>query len=161
MVATANEGSDSIRELLAGHPLFEDFPPRYLDILVGCASNVYFGAGDRIFREGEEADRFYLLCDGEVSLKAFSLEHGPLPIQTLRDGDVFGWSWLVPPYRWRFDAEAQRTTHAIALDGRKLREQCETDPAFGYELLKRLATLMEQRLQATRAQLFERAPGHH
>ncbi len=156
MQATQEPGTCSLRELLARHPLFEDFPSEYLDTLADCAKDAQFRAGDTIFREGEEANYFYLICDGLVVLEAFSLEQGHLPIQSLDDGDVFGWSWLVPPYRWRFDAIAERHTHTIEIDGAKLRARCENDPAFGYELLKRLVVLMEQRLQATRVRLFEK-----
>lgn len=161
MRSSVSEDNTSIRELLASHPLFVEFPPNYLDILADCATNVHFHAGDTIFREGDEADRFYLLSEGEVALEAFSLELGHLPIQTLQGGDVFGWSWLVPPYRWRFDAEARTEAKALALDGKRLRTRCEEDPVFGYELLKRVVVLMEQRLQATRAQLVEKSSSRH
>lgn len=107
------------------------------------------------FREGEEADRFYLIREGSVVLEVFNLELGSLPLQTLEAGQVVGWSWLVPPYRWRFDARCVTDVRAFALDGLCLRAKCEADPHLGYELLKRFAMLIDQRLQATRRQLVE------
>jgi CRP-like cAMP-binding protein len=73
----------------------------------------------------------------------------------LAAGEVLGWSWLIPPYHWKFDARAIEQTRALALDGKCLRTKCEEDHDLGYELLKRFAQIMEERLQATRLQLLD------
>ncbi len=145
----------TLREHLAQHALFRDLSPEHFDTLAECASEVRFDVGEMIFSEGQAATRFFLIVEGEVSLEVFHLEGGPLVIQTLGPGDVLGWSWLVPPYRWRFDARSLAHTRAIALDGARLRTECQQSPALGYELLKRFVLLLEQRLQATRQQLME------
>lgn len=141
---------------LSKHPLFADLPPVYGQALAEGAQQLSFDAGQVIFREGEEASRFFLVLDGSVVLEAFSLQYGSLPVQTLEGGDVFGWSVLVPPHRWRLDARAAEPTTVLALDGARLREACEKDPSLGYALLQRFAMLLEQRLQAVRQQLIER-----
>ena len=79
---------------------------------------------------------------------------GSIIIQTLDEGDVLGWSWLFPPYRWMSSAKAIELTRAIALDGKCLRGKSEEDHDFGYELLKRFARVIQERLQATRLQLI-------
>lgn len=145
----------TLETLLSEHPLFRDLDPDLLKEVAGCASNAHFQAGRTIFREGEEADRFYVIREGRVVLEAFHLERGNIPLQTLEAGQVLGWSWLVPPYRWRFDARAETDVRAFALDGKCLRGKCAEQPRLGYELLKRFAMLMDQRLQATRRQLVE------
>jgi CRP-like cAMP-binding protein len=114
-----------------------------------------FDAGQFVFREGEEANQFYIIRKGKVALEIFSPEKGPIIIDTLGDGEVLGWSWLIPPYHWRFDARAVELTRAIALDGKCLRNKCEEDHDLAYELLKRFAHLMEERLEATRLQLMD------
>jgi len=108
-----------------------------------------------IFREGEEANEFYIIRDGKVSLEIVSPGKEPIIIQTLESGEVLGWSWLVPPYYWHFDARAVEPTRVVAFDARCLRNKCEEDPKLGYELLKRLVPIIEQRLQATRIQLLD------
>jgi CRP-like cAMP-binding protein len=127
----------------------------YLQLFVDCASNVRFDAGETIFRTGEEANTFYLIRHGKVALETSAPERGTAIIQTLTDGDVLGWSWLVAPFRWRFHARALEPVRAIALDGRCLRGRSEEDHDLGYELMKRCAQVMEQRLQATRLQLLD------
>jgi CRP-like cAMP-binding protein len=79
---------------------------------------------------------------------------GRITIETIASGDVLGWSWLFPPYRWHFDAQALELTRAIAFDGACLRAKCDDDHDLGYAL-QRFARIMMQRLQATRLQLLD------
>ena len=146
---------ETLEPILAEHPFLKGLESRHLQLIVGCASNVRFDAGQFIFREGEEANQFYIIRKGKVALDVHSPERGSVIIDTLGDGEVLGWSWLIPPYHWRFDAHAVELTRAIALDGKCLRNKCEEDHGLGYELLKRFAHIIEQRLQATRLQLLD------
>jgi len=145
----------TLEALLAEHPLFHDLDADMLATLAACASEVHFPAGHVIFREGEDAHRFYVIREGTVALEAFHLELGSIALQTLEPGDVLGWSWLVPPYKWHFDARCLTDVRAFVLDGAVLRSKCMEEPRLGYELLQRFAMLLEQRLQTTRRQLFE------
>lgn len=145
---------ETLQGMLANHPFARGLNDRHLELLVGCASNIRFQAGQLVFREGEEANQFYLIREGKVAVELFASERGPINILTLGEGEVLGWSWLVPPYRWSFDAHAIESTRAIALDGKCLREKSERNRDLGYELLKRITVTMEERLQATRLQLL-------
>lgn len=141
--------------LIAEHPLFQDFDAAYVALIAGCAKNVRFGAGEIIFSEGEPAGWFYLIRSGRASLDISVPGRGSLLIQTVEEGEVLGWSWLFPPYQWRFGARAVEPTRAVAIDGSCLRGKCDADPRLGYELMKRFAGVMMQRLQATRLQLLD------
>lgn len=145
---------ETLRPILANHPFFRDLEERHLDLVVGCASNVRFNAGDFIFHHGEEANEFYLIREGLVALEIFATGRGAVNVQTIGEGQILGWSWLVPPYRWRFDAHAIEMTRAIALDGKCLRNKSEQDHDLGYQLLKRFATVVQQNLDAARLQLL-------
>jgi CRP/FNR family transcriptional regulator, cyclic AMP receptor protein len=145
---------ESLERILIEHPFFAGMKEQHLQLLVGCASNVRFDPGKFILREGEEANEFYLIRHGKVALEIFAPERGSITIQTLSDGEVLGWSWLVPPHRWKFDARAVELTRAIALDGKCLREKSEQDHDLGYELLKRFSQVMAEHLEATRFQLL-------
>jgi CRP/FNR family transcriptional regulator, cyclic AMP receptor protein len=145
---------ETLQNLLAEHPFAQGLEERHLALLTGCASNVRFDTGQVIFREGEEANQFYLVREGNLAVELHAAERGPITVLTVGAGEVLGWSWLVPPYRWQFDARALQPTRAIALDGKCLRAKAEQDHDLGYELLKRVAHIMEERLQATRLQLL-------
>jgi len=146
---------ETLERILAEHPFFRELDRRYLPLIVGCASNVRFDAGDFLFHEGEDANRFFLIREGRVALEVPAHSRPPITIQTLGEGDVVGWSWLIPPYQWRFDARAIGPVRALALDGKCLRGKCEEDHDLGYAFLKRFACITAQRLQATRMHLLD------
>ncbi len=146
---------ESFEKILGEHPFFRDLTPPHLATLVGCASNVTFDQGSFLFREGEAADRFYVLRFGRVAVETFAPTRGPLPIETVDAGEVLGWSWLFPPYKWHFDARATMLVRALALDGACLRTKCEQDPVLGFELMRRFASVVVQRLEATQLQLLD------
>ncbi|HMD98469.1 MAG TPA: cyclic nucleotide-binding domain-containing protein [Terriglobia bacterium] len=151
---------ETLERILIEHPFFAGMKQEHMELLVGCASNVRFDAGQFILREGQEANNFYLLRQGKVALDVYAPERGGITIQTLGAGDILGWSWLVPPFRWRFDARAVELTRAIALDGKCLRQKCENDCCLGYELMKRFSQVMVDHLTATRLQLLNVYDSH-
>ncbi len=145
----------SLEGILSEHPFFQGLDEEYRRLIVGCASNVRFDAAEFLFLEGEQANHFYVIRHGSVALEVDVPGRGPITVQTLHPGDVAGWSWLFPPYRWHFDARAVEPVRAIALDGACLRGKCDEDPRLGYELFKRFAHIMVDRLQATALQLAD------
>ncbi len=146
---------ETLEVLLSEHPFIKGLDQEHIHLITGCATNVRFDAGQIIFREGEEANQFYIVRQGKVALQVYTSGQGSIIIDTLTDGEVLGWSWLIPPYQWRFDAVATELTRAIALDGKCLRNKCETDHNLGYELLKRFASIVDQRLESTRIRLVD------
>ena len=141
--------------LIAAHALFKGLAPQYLTLVTEAAMLKEFAAGEVIFRESDPANRFYLILDGEVALEDPVREGNPVLLQTIGADDVLGWSWLFPPYYWHFGARATKPTKAIFFYGTWLRESCERDHDFGYEMLKRMSAVIIKRLQATRKKLAE------
>ncbi len=139
---------------IAAHRFSADLKPEHLKILADAAVVKRFESGENIFREGDPANRFYLICEGKVSLEASQGDSAPL-VQFVGENEVLGWSWLFPPYYWHFSARAVTGTTAILLYGARLREECETNPAFGYELMKRIVAVVVKRLQITRTQCLQ------
>ncbi len=146
---------ENLTDLLKQHPFLHNVSDEHMQTLIGCASNVRFPDNAYLIREGELANKFFLIRTGRVALEIDVPGKAVLRIQTAGPGEVLGWSWLISPYRWHFSGVAVMDTRAIALDAECLRNKCETDPAFGYEMLKRLALVMEKRLEATRLQLLD------
>lgn len=144
---------ETLERIIAEHPFLRDLDSQYIKLIVGCASNVRFNTGQFLFREDEEANQFYMIRQGKVALQISSAQR-VITVQTLGDGDILGWSWLIPPYRWRFGARALELTRAIALDGKCLRTKSEEDHNLGFELLKRFSEILADRLEATILQLL-------
>jgi CRP-like cAMP-binding protein len=138
---------------VAAHPFLLGMNEQHVRLLADCAMRSHFHAGGVIFREGETANRFYLILRGKVRLESSTLGE-PVPIDEIHDGDLLGWSWLFPPYAWHFTAQALEETDAIFFYGTILREYCEKDHSLGFELFKRMSAVMLRRLQAARQKLM-------
>lgn len=145
----------TLEDLIAVSPVFAGLERRQLDLIAGCGANEHASAGDRLFREGGPAERFFLIREGAVALEIDAPGRGPLAIETLHAGDVVGWSWLFAPHRWQFDGRAIGPVRLIAFDGLCLRGKCEADHELGYQLMKRFAAALVERLQATRLQMLD------
>jgi CRP/FNR family cyclic AMP-dependent transcriptional regulator len=145
----------SLEAIVAAHPFFADLELGHANLLAGCASNVRFPAGTYILREGQEANEFFLIREGRVAIEIAAPQRKPIIVDTVGEGEILGWSWLLPPYLWKFQARAVEATRAIALDGACLRAKCESNHDLGYEVLKRFSTIMTRRLDATRIQLLD------
>jgi CRP/FNR family transcriptional regulator, cyclic AMP receptor protein len=146
---------ENLERIIAEHPFFEGLDNEFTKLMVSCASNVRFTAGTYILKEGDPANTFYLIREGKVAVEVFAPQRKPIIVATLSVGELLGWSWLLPPFQWKFHARAVDGVRAIALDGKCLRTKCEENHDLGYEVLKRFAQIMEQRLEATRLQLLD------
>jgi CRP-like cAMP-binding protein len=137
------------------HPFFAGLQEAYVQLIVGCARNVVFNAGTYLYHHGEPCDEFYLIRHGRVALEMSGPGRAPVTFQTIGEGDIVGVSWLLPPYRWSYDARAIDLVRAIAMDAKCLREKCDSDHDLGYEMMLRFVPLLVNRLQATRMQILD------
>jgi CRP/FNR family cyclic AMP-dependent transcriptional regulator len=144
----------AITEVITNHAFFHGMKPEHLAVLTEGAKAAQFNAGDVLFREGAPANQFYLILSGRIALEAHAPANGTVQVQTLGPGDLFGWSWLFPPFSWHFQARAIEPMDVIILNGAHLLITAERDHDFGYELMKRVAQVVIHRLQATRKQLL-------
>jgi CRP/FNR family cyclic AMP-dependent transcriptional regulator len=151
---------ENLERILSAHPFFAGLDDSFLKLACGCAKNVRIEAGRFVFHEGEPADHFYLIREGRVALQVSAPGRGAATFLTLGPGEVFGVNWLVPPYRWVYDARALEPTRAVAMDALCLRNKCETDHDLGYAIMKRLMPVLIDRLQTTRLQFLDLYGSH-
>ena len=145
----------SLEPIVAGLPMFAGMKDEHIVLIAECGRNVRFEAGDFIGRQGEPADRFWVIREGRVALQIHSPERGDLAVRTVGVDEVVGWSWLVPPYQWHFDARAVTPARAIEFDARCLAGKFRNDYEFGFELFRRFSQVIAERLEATGLQLLE------
>ena len=153
MIMNVVNETEAMSTRVALHPFFIGMNRKQLALLTDCAIAVHFKKGQVIFREGEIANRFYLLETGKVILEAGGGDGDPVVIDTIGAGDLLGWSWVFPPNTWHFTARAAQPTTAIFFYGTILREYCERDHSLGFELLKRMSVVMNRRMQAARSKM--------
>jgi CRP-like cAMP-binding protein len=138
-----------------------DIEPAHLEQLANIAQICHFDADDVVFREGEPAERVYLVVSGSVALQVCTGNTGPKHIVDVGPGELLGWSSLTCNHRFAATAIALQPTHMIQIDGRQLRSICDSDPEFGYEFMRRTMLALAKRLRATWTQLSEIYVSHY
>jgi CRP-like cAMP-binding protein len=144
-----------IPEALLTHPFLNGLSEQHRILLASRAQPFVAGPGELLAREGEVAKTFYLIHTGQVALDTHTPDRGMVPFQTVGPGEIVGWSWLVPPHRWRFDCRAAGQVQGLAFEADWLRERCNQDHELGYQLLRQLVGVIANRLAATRLQLLD------
>jgi CRP/FNR family cyclic AMP-dependent transcriptional regulator len=132
-----------------------DLPDGCLRQLASIADRACFSEGDIIFRQGEAAAQAHVLTAGNVSLEVCAAGLGCQRLMTVGPGELLGWSPLLGDTRLTATARTLEPTTTIVLDGGRLRALCDADPRLGYELMRRTARALAQRLSATRMQLLD------
>lgn len=146
---------EGLGKIVGSHALFKGLDPGFLDLVAGCARNVRFAAGDYLLHEGDDASEIFLIREGQAALEISAPGKPQTRFQTIGPNEVIGLSWLVPPYRWTYDARAISDLRAISLDAICLRNKCETDAALGYEVMKRFTPTIVERLHQARLQMLD------
>jgi CRP-like cAMP-binding protein len=145
----------SIETRVEASPFFSGLPPAFIQLLAAHAKVRNLAAGDTLFRYGERSDRFYLVERGHVSVEVAALAGPVLELQDLGPGAALGWSWLIAPHTWSFQARAKTPVELLEFDGNAILAHCQEDSRFGYEVLKRFAGLMSERLHFARRKMMD------
>lgn len=147
--------NQSITEYLSAHEFFSELSEDVLKFLCECASTRKIKKGQILFRQDERADKFYVVRNGRISVQIPAIMGPALEIQALGKDQVLGWSWLISPYQWHFQAKTEEDSELLEFDGAAILARCEQEPKFGFELLKRFAALMSERLDAARQRMID------
>ncbi len=102
-----------IRETLSATPLFKGLSQKELDEIGAIAKKRTFKRGESIFMEGDEADGFYIVCEGQVKIFKTSFEGKEQILHIYGPGNPFG---EVPVFSGtRFPANAQALSNSLIL----------------------------------------------
>ena len=145
----------STTEYLSAHEFFSEFSDDVIKFLCECSSTREIKKGQILFRQGENADKFYIVRSGRIAIQMPAIMGPTLEIQTLDKDQILGWSWLISPYKWNFQTKAEEDSELLQFDGVAILARCEQEPKFGYELLKKFAALMSVGLNAARQKMMD------
>ena len=140
---------------LQSHHAFAGLDPTHAEVLAEHVEEKSYAAGELLFRQDDAAEHFYILLDGAIEVEVPSIQGPALIVQSLGKDDILGWSWLIPPYKWTFEAKARHDARVLVFDGKFLLQYCEEHHHFGYALMKRFASLMSERLNAARLKMMD------
>jgi CRP/FNR family transcriptional regulator, cyclic AMP receptor protein len=151
----SGNGSEAIVELALSHPFFVGLDPTLVRAMTAHAEERNYSVGDVLVREGRAAEEFFLVFEGKIALEVGGTDQPGITVETIGRGEILGWSWLVSPHRWRFDARATKPTRVVAINAASARYALASHPAFGYQFLMKLLPVIADRLENTRVQLLD------
>jgi signal-transduction protein with cAMP-binding, CBS, and nucleotidyltransferase domain len=142
---------------------FEDLDDDQLTAIKDCCEIAEFKRGAEIFAAGETPEHFWVVLEGQVNL-IWDVPDGPnLPentITTLSEGMSFGWSSLVPPYRYHLSAHcASRSCKTVRIQTGCLRQLFEDDARLGYMVMSKVMIVAGQRFHQLQDEVARRR-GH-
>ncbi|MEQ9300073.1 MAG: cyclic nucleotide-binding domain-containing protein [Cyclobacteriaceae bacterium] len=145
----------NLKEILSELSFFSAMSEEMLEFIAGCGQNMHFAPNEYVGKENESADYLFVIRKGNIAVQLAHPTKGALTLRSLHDGEIAGFSWIIPPYRMQFDLLAREHTSVVALDGNCVRKKCEQDHHLGYLMMKESATIMNKRLEDTRMQLMD------
>ncbi len=142
---------------LAWLRFFEGLPGWALERLAGSATKRRFEQGATVVRQNDEARAVYYLLSGAVQVLVYFDGAGDLLMGVQRDPGslVAGWSAFRPPYRHSSSLRCEEASELIRLPRATFEEIFEEDPYLGYQILKRVATAVDHRLEGSVTFLLE------
>ncbi len=147
-------GTRQLDEELSAHPFLFGMTSQDVGLLADCAVRTHFDPGEVIFREGEDANRLYLVETGSVALESRNGDTAVL-VETIGAGELLGLSWLFPPHKWRATARVIEEISAVFFHGDVLRKYAERDRSLGYQLYKRFTEVQTRRLESMRRRVVD------
>jgi CRP/FNR family transcriptional regulator, cyclic AMP receptor protein len=144
-----------IVRLLSEQSFFADLSDDHINWLAGKAVESRFEVDQLVARQGDRAERFFLLLEGSLGVEIPAIAGPKLEVTQLGPGQIFGWSWLIRPFKWHFNARALEPTRVLDFDGKAILEHCEDDPEFGYALFKLFSYLMATRLESAQRKMMD------
>jgi CRP-like cAMP-binding protein len=118
---------ENLERIIVEHPFWNGLEPEYVDTLISWASTVRFEAADQhLFREGGQANHFYLIREGKIALEVVATQRPRRIMETAAEGEVLGcrgWFHLIAgistPAPWGRFAPWQSTASACARNAKR------------------------------------------
>ncbi len=141
---------------LAGLRFFESVPGWALERLAQSAAKIRLEQGAMVMRQNDEARSVFFLLSGAVQVLVYFEGVGDLLMGVQRDpGSLIGWSAFKPPYRYTSSVRCEEQSELLRLPRETFEEIFEEDPYLGYQVLKKVATAVDHRLEGAVSSLLE------
>ena len=140
---------------LARMPLFEGVPDEKLVEFTHCWEEIEVKAGESLFCEGCEADKFYILLEGNISLwmKLTSRPESLVLGVINKFGQSFGWSVILTNGFYTASADAKEDSRILSISGDDFRKFLGSDKEIGFDIAMRMVEIVSSRLRYYRVLL--------
>lgn len=145
----------NISELLPTLEFCAELTQSECAILASLGSLESFPPKSIVFRTGEPAVASYLVVEGHVSLEICAAGVGCRRILSVGRGELIGWSPFLSDACFTATARTLEPTQLIRIDADRLRQACEQNHEFGYQILRKLVKTLSTRINAARLQMLD------
>ncbi len=155
-------------ELLRRYPFFAGFNREQIDDLARVAKEEAVKAGHQFVYEGKRLTNFYLVLEGRVGIIIMvpdreieqsltrqitnNLITQDVTVSTVGEGEVFGWSAIVPPNLSTANVKALTSCRVLVFNYQELRPIIDQDCCFGHLLTMKVAQIIRDRLRDKRVE---------
>jgi CRP-like cAMP-binding protein len=136
-------------------PLFEGVPLENLEELAPHWEELNVKAGENLFCEGCDSEKFYILLEGNVSLwmKLTSRPESLVLGVINKFGQSFGWSVIIKSSHYTASADAKEDSRILAINGEDFKKFLESDKEIGFDIAMRMVEIVSSRLRYYRVLL--------
>ena len=131
-----------------------------IDKLVPITDLLRFEENEYIFRQGDKADRFYMLKKGKVLLELKINANITVFISSIKAGYSFGWSSMLDDENYTVDALCSEPCEILSFRADKVKRLFEEDHSLGYIMSQRLLRIIKKRYDI-RTEQFVKTITHH
>ncbi|OFV83711.1 MAG: hypothetical protein A3D93_00510 [Acidobacteria bacterium RIFCSPHIGHO2_12_FULL_67_30] len=138
--------------------IFQGLEPQELDVIAKLCKRSKLTKGETIFQIGEPAHSLFLVCGGKIELRFNVTSHNAtaeIPLDIKVPGDAFGWSAIIPPYKYTLSAYATEDSDLLQIDRDDIQSFCEANTHLGYKFMKNTARVIGERFEASQEMLVK------
>ncbi len=137
-------------EILRKIPLFSRIEPAKLKLLAFTSERLNYGAGDVLFRQGDEGDAAFVIISGKAEI-SIDTDKGPLVVATLADHDFVGEISILCDVPRTATVTASSPLETLRITKDLFFQLVREFPEIAVEIMRELA----HRLELTNARLRE------
>jgi CRP/FNR family cyclic AMP-dependent transcriptional regulator len=138
---------------LTGHEVFRFLRSDQMNAVSSAAEEISLRAGDVVFRRGDRAEDFYVLLEGQVSLRLPRAGGVTLLIDEAREGAVFGSCVCLERDTYTLSAQCTLDSRLLKIRASILKQLMDRDKVMGYAIQSLISRVYFQRYVDTMEKL--------
>lgn len=132
-------------ERLEGQEVFQFLRPEQIMAISDVAEVVECRAGDTIYEKDTRADHFYVVLDGQVSLRLPGQSGVSLQVEELTKGAMFGSCVCFQLVDYSLNAQCTTDSRLLKIESATLKELMDSDLVLGYTIQTQISRIYFRR----------------
>ncbi len=135
--------------------LFQKLGEEILQRVCAITESHHYKGRDIVFREGDKAEKFYMLKRGKILLEVEVSEIIIISLGSVKSGYSFGWSSLFPGASYTTYAICSEPSEVLSVSGVELLSILEEYPEQGYIFMYEATRILKRRLEKRTGQFLK------